>query len=293
MDVREAGRAYLEEKVLERGISKDSYLSYEEDLKLFFQTLEDPLETEDLEPSMLLSFLEKEDRSDKASSTILRRTSSLLGFYRFLKEEGLYHKEIPFLEKPRRERPLPNTLTTEEVDALLAMPDLTKDSEMRDKAMLELMYASGLRVSELLSLTFRNFDFSSRLIHVKGKGGKERIVPYSAFADDYLQKYIDGPRKRNPGAKDPHLFLNREGKPLSRIYFWKAVKRYGEAAGIDKPLSPHSLRHSFATHLLENGAALRNVQELLGHSKITTTEIYTEVSSARILGAYDLYQKGK
>jgi len=289
MEIREAARRYIRAKILEEGITEETRKSYEEDLKLFLSRFEDPFPVERLQEKDLADYVSAMDERNLAVGTLLRRTSSLLGFYRFLAEEGLYQGALPEIEKPRREKRLPGAISNEEVELLFEAPDVTKDAGMRDRAMLELMYATGLRVSELLGLRFKDLDRASRLIKIKGKGQKERIVPYSEFAGEWLEKYLSGPRRRNPGADSPYLFLNRAGKPLSRVYFWKAVTHYAAEKGIDAPVSPHTLRHSFATHLLENGASLRAVQELLGHSKITTTQIYTEVSSARIIGAYDLY----
>lgn len=289
MKISEAIEEFLNSKAVEDGCSPLTICDYREDLKLFVRFEEGLTDTGELKEEMLCSFLLAEDASFKASSTILRRASSLLSFFRYLQEEGLYKGKLPSYEKPRHERSIPNVLDEEEVERLLSAPDVTKDLGLRDKAMLELLYASGLRVSELLSLRFKDIDLENRLLDVHGKGSKERIVPYSRFADDYLRKYLDGPRKRNKGKDASYLFLGRDGKPLSRIAFFKVVRKYASKAGIEKPVSPHSLRHSFATHLLERGADLRTVQELLGHSKITTTQIYTEVSSARIMSAYDLY----
>ena len=294
MDILEAARIYLEDKRVAKGSSEITLLNYKEDLKLFFLFEKDLLKTtDDLKEEMLADYLLFLDKEYKATSTILRRASSLLGFYAFLSDEGLYKGRLPDYEKPRHEKRIPNVLTYEEVERLLEAPCIATDSGMRDKAMLELLYASGLRVGELLSLRFKDVDFLNRTLDVVGKGAKERIVPFSKFSDKYLEKYLDGPRKRNKGKDTPYLFLNRFGKPISRVYFFKAIQKYAKEANIDKPVSPHSLRHSFATHLLEQGASLRSVQELLGHSKITTTEIYTEVSVGRIMSAYDLYSKKK
>ncbi|MCR4562362.1 MAG: tyrosine-type recombinase/integrase, partial [Bacilli bacterium] len=163
----------------------------------------------------------------------------------------------------------------------------------RDRAMLEIMYASGLRVSELCSLKFKNVDFTTGLLTIYGKGNKQRSVPTSDFALEYLSNYVNGPRKRNPGRKSPYIFLNKMGKPITRVYFFKKLKEYAASAGVDTAISPHSLRHSFATHLLEEGADLRMVQEMLGHANISTTQIYTHVSSKRVISAYDLLMKKK
>jgi integrase/recombinase XerD len=170
---------------------------------------------------------------------------------------------------------------------------MSNDGGIRDRAMLEVMYASGLRVSELCSLKLGEVNLINHLLTIYGKGNKQRSVPLSSFAGDYLQKYLDGPRARNKGRSSEYVFLNRNGKPISRVYFFTQIKKYAKKAGIETPISPHTLRHCFATHLLENGADLRSVQEMLGHSKIATTQIYTHVSSKRIMSAYDLYSKRK
>ena len=188
---------------------------------------------------------------------------------------------------------LPTYLTIEEVEALLEAPDLTKKGELRDKAMLEVMYASGLRVSELINLEKHQLNMKRGVIKVMGKGSKERKVPIGEFALEYVVKYIEEARNFNPGKDSKYLFLNREGKPISRVYFFKQVRKYAERAGINKVISPHTLRHSFATHLVEQGAELRAVQEMLGHSNIATTQIYTHLSKSRIRSAYDLYMNKK
>ena len=170
---------------------------------------------------------------------------------------------------------------------------MNKPEGIRDRAMLELMYSSGMRVSELLSLQINKINFSKGIIKIVGKGNKERYVPVGDFAIEYIDKYVNGPRKQNIGKRSKYLFLNRYGKPLSRQYFFLQVKKYASEANIEQSISPHTLRHCFATHMLENGAELRAVQELLGHSNISTTEIYTNISTKRILSAYDLYSKRK
>ena len=159
--------------------------------------------------------------------------------------------------------------------------------------MIETMYASGLRVSELLALEKGKVDLKHGVITVFGKGAKERKIPVGDFAIEYIKQYLEGPRKKNPGSGTKYLFLNRYGKPLSRQYFFKQIKKYALESGIETNISPHTLRHCFATHLLENGAQLRAVQEMLGHTNIATTQIYTHISTKRIISAYDLYMKGK
>ena len=170
-------------------------------------------------------------------------------------------------------------------------PDITKPSGIRDRAMLEIMYACGLRVSELLTIEKKNVSLETSTIRIFGKGAKERVVPVSDFALEYLIKYINEVRNYSKNRQSKYIFLNEDGKPISRQYFWQILKKYSEKAGIIVNVTPHTLRHCFATHLLENGADLRAVQEMLGHSKINTTQIYTHVSSKRILSAYDKLMK--
>lgn len=285
---------YLLGKQVEEGLSDNTINSYKEDIKLFLLSNPDINSLENITEAHLENFLIIEDQKGLSSNTLLRRISSILGFYQFLIDEGIYKGEIPKIDKPRKEKRLPNSLTSEEIDSLFLAPNLLTDKGIRDRAILEMLYATGLRVSELLNLKMKDIDFLSRFLKVHGKGNKERIVPYSEFSGAYLDKYLSGPRKRFVKlTASNYLFLNKKGKPLTRIYLFKALKEYAKIAHIDRPVSPHLLRHSFATHLLENGASLRSVQELLGHSKISTTQIYTEVSSKRIIGAYDLYASHK
>ncbi|MDY6048760.1 MAG: tyrosine-type recombinase/integrase, partial [Bacilli bacterium] len=247
-----------------------------------------------------ISLLKREDISDfinylsskgLKTSSIIRRSTVIRLFYIYLNKEKLIDVPLTGLYLPKNEKHLPSVLSTDEVDALLDCFDLTKEVEIRDKAMLETMYASGLRVSELLSLELGNINFVQGYIKTKGKGSKERIIPIGEFALEYLSLYIDKVRRCNVGYKTKYVFLNKDGKPISRQYFWRKVKEYALRANIYTEISPHTLRHSFATHLLENGANLREVQEMLGHSKIETTQIYTHISTKRIISAYDQFMK--
>lgn len=294
MEINESFDAFIQYLRVERGVSEITVKNYREDFKIFLLSFPDVKTTDDLNVDMLPEFVRRQDELARSSSTILRRYSLLRNYFSFLNEEDILHEEIPDVDKPKSSKRLPFVMSNEEVDELLEAPDISKDNGMRDRAMLELMYATGLRVSELLSLRFRNVNMQNGLITVYGKGNKQRSVPVSSFALEFLRKYIDGPRKRVKGSKDTDIiFLNRDGKALSRTYFFMQVKRYAEEKGIDFSVSPHTLRHCFATHLLENGASLRAVQEMLGHSNITTTQIYTEVSTKRIMSAYDLYASRK
>lgn len=294
MEINESLNLFIKYLRTERGVSEITVKNYREDFKIFLENFPNVKDTSDLDINMLPEFVVKQDEMSRSSATILRRFSFLKNYLSFLQDEGYFEGELPQVDKPKSSKRLPFVLSSEEVDDLLDAPDVTKDNGMRDKAMLEVMYATGLRVSELLSLEFKNVNMQNGLIKLYGKGNKERTVPISDFAMEYLRKYIDGPRKRNVGAKKSQIiFLNRDGKEISRNYFFMQIKRYAEQKGIDSSVSPHTLRHCFATHLLENGASLRAVQEMLGHANVATTQIYTEVSSKRIMSAYDLYASRK
>ncbi|MCR5505475.1 MAG: tyrosine recombinase [Bacilli bacterium] len=293
MEIKDAVELFQQYLLVEKGLSKQTVINYTDDLKQFFLLFKDKKYVEDLIGEDLIDFLRYALSSGKSVSTALRRLSSSKQFFLFLKREGYFKEEIPEIESPKKPEHLPNCLSEEDVEKLLDMPDINKPEGLRDKAMLETMYASGLRVSELLSLERGKVDLKHGIITVFGKGAKERRVPVGDFAIDYIKEYIAKARSKNPGSGSKYLFLNRYGKPLSRVYFFKQIKKYAELAGIDTNISPHTLRHCFATHLLENGAKLKTVQEILGHANIATTQIYTHISTKRILSAYDLYMKKK
>jgi integrase/recombinase XerD len=233
-------------------------------------------------------FLGKKQRGMSARS-LRRKASSLRGLYRFLQKEG-YVDEDPtqLLEVPRLGVPLPRDLTLDEVDRLLAQPDPAEALGVRNRAMLELLYATGLRVSELLGLRLQDLNLEVGYVVAYGKGKKERLVPVGEVALGKLKEYLNSVR---PGlaksGRAPYLFLNRSGKRLSRQGFWKLLNRYALQAGISSPVTPHVLRHSFATHLLERGADLRSVQLMLGHASISTTQIYTHLNRERLKQIYE------
>lgn len=294
MDIKDAVEQFQQYLLAEKGLSKQTVISYTQDLKQFFSYFTDKKETKDLKGDDLVEFLSHELNTDGVVvTTALRRLSSTKQFYLFLKKEGLFDDQIPDIKTPKKPNRLPNCLSVEEVENLLNAPNIEKPDGLRDRAMLETMYASGLRVSELLSLERKQINFTKAIVVVFGKGAKERKVPLGDFAIEYIRKYIQEVRCKNKGKDSKYLFLNRYGKPLSRQYFFKQIKKYALEAGIQTPISPHTLRHCFATHLLENGAQLRAVQEMLGHTNIATTQIYTHISTKRILSAYDLYMNRK
>ena len=291
MEIIDAVDRYKQYVLVEKGLSRQTWTSYLEDIQAFFNHFSDKKETKDLKEEDLYEFLKHELAIGHSISTALRRLSCMRNFFLFLKREGYYTGNIPDIETPKKPKYLPNCLTEEEVEALLNAPDLSTPSGLRDKAMLETMYSSGLRVSELLSLERGQVNLSKGIITVFGKGAKERRVPIADYAVEYIQEYIKQVRNKSEFKGSKYLFLSRKGEPLSRVYFFKQVKKYSELAGIETNVSPHTLRHSFATHLLNHGAQLRIVQSMLGHTNIATTQIYTHVSSEKLKSDYDKIMK--
>ena len=220
-----------------------------------------------------------------------RSLSALKMFFRFLVYDGkIKNSPARLLNTPKLPRKLPGVLSLEDVDRLLSQPDPTTHLGQRDKAMLELLYATGLRVSELVGLKLTNINLEAGYIRTVGKGSKERMVPMGGKALEALKDFLDDGRVRLLKNKmDPHLFLNARGKPLTRQGFWKIIKQYGLKSGLRGPITPHILRHSFASHLLECGADLRAVQVMLGHADISTTQIYTHVTRDRLKQIHEKY----
>ena len=291
MEIVDAIDLFHQYLLVEKGLSKQTWVSYLEDLQAFFNYFSDKETTNDLLETDLYEFLKYELSLGLSVSTALRRLSSTRSFYVFLKKEGHYQGSIPDIEPPKKPKHLPNCLSEEEVDRLLAAPDLETDSGLRDKAMLETMYSSGLRVSELLNLEKGQVNMSKGIITVLGKGAKERKVPLSDYAIEYIKKYVNEVRNKSEFKGSKYLFLSKRGEPLSRVYFFKQVRKYSEQVGITTTVSPHTLRHSFATHLLNHGAQLRIVQGMLGHTNIATTQIYTHVSTEKLKEDYDKMMK--
>ena len=292
MELNEASELYFQYLRVEKGVSNETIRNYAYDLKRFFEVLGKET-TDDLKSSDIQEFIRIQTQNMLSVPTILRRISSTKNFYLFLENERIISFQIDNLDKPKGSKKLPLCISVEEVEALLNQPDLNKPEGQRDRAMLEVMYSSGLRVTELISLKVKQINFARGMIKIIGKGNKERIVPIGDYAMEYLSKYLNDGRRKNKNRNSDYLFLNRYGEPVSRVYFFKQVKKYAQEAGIEVEISPHTLRHCFATHMLENGAELRAVQEMLGHANIATTQIYTNISSKRILSAYDLYSKRK
>lgn len=293
MNFFDAKEQFLIYSLAEKGLLKQTIDCYSEDLMVFDKYLFDGVDfnVECLNADDIEKFIVLLTNDGKAITTIARYVSTVKSFYLFLVKEKIINVDLTQLELPKMPNRLPIVLSFEEVEALLEQPDMSKPSGIRDRAMLELMYASGLRVSELLAIEKKNISLEKKMIRIFGKGAKERYVPISDFALDYLTKYINEVRNLSPYRNSKYIFINKEGKPLTRQLFWQNIKHYSENAGIIVNVSPHTLRHCFATHLIENGANLRSVQAMLGHTNINTTQIYTHISTKRIKSAYDLYMK--
>lgn len=281
---------FLDYLVIEKGLRRSSVQAYGRDLKAYLDTLEGMgvATAASADEDGLELHLIKLSRRGLKSSSRARALSSIRHFHRFLHREGLSATAIGHdVSAPRKGGRIPTVLTISQVESLLAQPDTTTALGSRDRAMLELAYGAGLRVSELCGLTMESLITRERVVRVTGKGGRERIVPYGRPAADALARYIDG--SRGALVRGPitlKLFLNNRGGAISRVGFFKKLRSYAVSAGIPRDVSPHVLRHSFATHLLEGGADLRLVQELLGHADISTTQIYTHVDRRHIIEAH-------
>ncbi len=276
---------------VERGLAKNTVQAYSRDLVRFARFLQreglTPLEVNREHLGEYFHLLGK----GHSARTVARNISALKAFFRFLVSEGrIKHNPARLLETPKLLTRLPGVLSKSEVLQLLSSPDPSTATGQRDRAMLELLYASGLRVSELVGLKVLDINLEVGYVRTLGKGSKERAVPLGEKAMNALRDYLqDGRGRLTKGRDTPWLFLNRRGGPLTRQGFWKIIKEYGRRAGIKKRLTPHSIRHSFATHLLEAGADLRAVQVMLGHADISTTQIYTHVTRERLKELHEMY----
>ncbi|GAB4073528.1 site-specific tyrosine recombinase XerD [Barrientosiimonas marina] len=285
---------FLHYLLVERGVSDNTLTSYQRDLKnykTYVEKVSRKSEWNDIGRSDIIGFLYKLKDDGKSSATIARAISSIRAFHHFLIREQLVdHDASLHIETPKKERKLPATLSSADVEALLAISGHTPLA-MRNKAMLELMYATGLRVTELVSLEVSDLHLTMGFVRCMGKGSKERIVPLGDVAKNAMDYYLQHGRGHlvKRGQDQNALFVNQHGRPLSRQGFWKILKEIARDSGIKKQITPHTLRHSFATHLLENGADLRSVQEMLGHADISTTQIYTHITKARLKDIYQTY----
>jgi len=284
MKASEECEEFLTYLAVEKGDSPKTLEAYRKDLKEYLSFLGDP-ELEDLRPDSVEDYLSALALQGRKTTTRIRKETALRGFFSFLRKEGKVSFPASGLPKVKKEKPLPKVLTEEEVDALFRAPDASTPEGLLNLALMEVTYASGLRASEAVNLRTDAISFEKGYLKVLGKGSKERIVPFGEEAKDVLLQYRKLVRSKLPFS-EPRFFLLPDGKPVTRMYFYAVVKKYARKAGIQKDVSPHTLRHSFATHLLSHGASLREVQALLGHARIETTEIYTHLSRTQEEDAY-------
>jgi|TARA_B110000008_G_scaffold273486_1_gene307865 integrase/recombinase XerD len=273
--------SFLDSVWAEQGLSKNTLVSYEHDIKSFLIFLNDnKVELFKVQQSDINSFVSFRFSKGISSSSNMRLISSLKKFFIYLVSHNFIKKNpTENIESPRKVKLLPHTIDVESVDKLLNSPDLKTRFGARDKAMLEILYACGLRVSELVSLKFSQVVIESNFLRVMGKGSKERIIPINDYALTFLKTYIEDFRSEfMKSRKTDSLFLSNRGLEMTRHSFWHIIKKYALQAGINDHLSPHTLRHAFATHMINNGADLRVVQLLLGHSDLSTTQLYTHIA---------------
>ncbi|KRL85524.1 Integrase [Lacticaseibacillus pantheris DSM 15945 = JCM 12539 = NBRC 106106] len=276
---------YLE---VERGLAANTRISYGNDLHRYSSWLkQQQIDTVPEERIVVVEFLTSESES-LAATSMAREQSALRKFYRFLGRQGVVSNDpMDLIDAPKPGRHLPTVLSMDEIDQLMAAPNVDKPLGLRDRAIFEIMYATGMRVSEVINLSLNQLHLDMNLIQVIGKGDKERLVPVSGQAVSWLRRYLDDSRPRLLRRSDPRVvFLNFHGQQLTRQGIWKNLKSYIVDLGIDKDVTPHTLRHSFATNLLANGADLRVVQEILGHADISTTQLYTHLSNGRLAEVY-------
>lgn len=291
--MKELIEGFLNYLSIERGLSKNTIISYKKDLDIFINFLE----------HQHINALSKTNRDDitnfmlnqktlgLSTNSIARRIQAVKGFYRFLvKERILKNDPTSLMDSPKLWKKIPESLSLNEVEALLSQPDIRDRLGIRDKAILETMYATGMRVSEVVNLKLDNVNLNVGFLRCIGKGNKERIIPLGKKAQMAIKRYQENVRGLLKKKKESEfLFLNRFGSKISRQMLWKIIKKYARMARIKKPIRPHILRHSFATHLLERGADLRSVQEMLGHSDISTTQIYTHINKDRLKSIHRMF----
>lgn len=282
---------YLDYLLIERALSKTTRVNYLRDLRAFF-AFSPEKELSLFTKDDIMNFIKDESGQGKNSRTINRHLSTIKGFFNYLKKERIIKEMNLKIDALKTEKRLPQYLAVEDIELLLNFP-VSEDSfnDVRTRAMFEVMYATGVRVSELLNLKSSDINFISDYLSIIGKGNKERLLPLGSYAKEALMTYLELRNNQHPFPKVPTVFISRIGAPLTRQYFFKTIKTIAKNVGITAHISPHSLRHAFATHLLEGGASLKVVQELMGHQSIGTTQIYLSVNSKRILAIYDRTMK--
>ncbi|HEY8182259.1 MAG TPA: site-specific tyrosine recombinase XerD [Thermoanaerobaculia bacterium] len=282
---------FLDYLTIEKGLAKNSLAAYGTDLRRFGSHLaKKGIDIENVQRVDIVRHFQSLRTAGISARSVARALAAIRGMFRFLvAERHLKHDPSENVENPKLWTTLPKSLQPSEVESLLRAPDRTTPEGLRDAAMLELLYATGLRVSELIHVKVEDLVMDAGFLRTIGKGSKERVVPFGDVARDTIVMYLEQGRPELVKRADPHLFLSSRGRAMSRQSFWMKIVRYARQAGIKPHISPHVLRHSFATHLLENGADLRSVQMMLGHSDISTTQIYTHVSRARLQKMYERY----
>ena len=277
--------SFLSTLRLEKGLSENTIKAYSNDCQAFNKWLfiKKRYATTDSSESDIENYLKYLKSINLSNSSINRKLSSLKHFFNYLSKAKLL-KSNPILNisGPKKSAVLPKSLSIIDVNSLIEAPDCTNFIGLRDRAMIELMYATGVRISELINLEYSNIDLNRSLIKVMGKGGKERMIPFGDDALSWLTNYIEFRRKNNLSLNSRDFFISQQGRKITRQAFWHRIKIYLKALGLSMDISPHTLRHAFATHLLNNGADLRSVQMLLGHSDLSTTQIYTHIAKQRL-----------
>jgi integrase/recombinase XerD len=277
---------------VERGVSLNTILSYRRDIQKFMGYVKRiKKDIASVSREDVTGFMMHLKKKGLSGGTIARNLASLKTFWKFLVMERIVPENITaVIETPKTWKTIPEVLNRQEVERLLNAPRTRSTRGIRDRAILELMYATGLRVSEVNGLKKTNVNLAAGFVKCSGKGGKERVVPLGSVARGAIEKYLENARQKlSAKTKDEHLFLSKLGRSLSRQSIWKMIQKYAKVAGIKKHITPHTLRHSFATHLLEGGADLRGVQEMLGHADISTTQIYTHISKDKLKKVHDKY----
>ena len=289
MKVVDAISDFINYCIFEKGLADMTKVAYTTDLTIYANFLKERsiTEVEKIDSDDVVAFLK--ERSNEATTTVAHNLTVIKNFHKYLLKQKIVNKDVTeFIERPKLRKALPKTLSIEDVDLLLDIK-LETPFDYRNKAMLELMYGCGLRVSELINLTINDIDMTNAFVRILGKGSKERIVPLGEYAIIYIQKYLE---VRNSFLKQKScdkLFLNNHGLAMTRQGFFKILKKLLKEKGLNTDVSPHTLRHSFATHLINRGADLRSIQEMLGHADISTTKIYTEVSDSKVVEDYKKY----
>ncbi len=290
MEINQAFQKYLNFLLIEKNLLPQTIENYKEDFLLFKKYFPYILDTSDLSKDDINDFNYNLSINNLKTSSIKRRLSTIKNFYIFLETEGIADNIIGKIYTPKSEKYLPEYLTIEEVDALINSFDISKDDELRDKAIIETMYSSGLRVSELINLKIKDINTQEKIIKVLGKGYKQREVPIRNEALYFIDLYLKNVRKKIISNDKTTLFVNKKGHKLTRQYIFEMIRKHAKIINLNKTISPHTLRHSFATHLLSKGADLKTVKEMLGHENIETTQIYTHVAEEKIMSAYDKFR---